>query len=272
MSNETTKRLAPLLRKLRGRFADRPARDAAPDGGEPLLCALVRGLLEWNAGQSEAGAAYARLCTCFVDMNELRVCSHEELAAALSEHPEAGDRAARLRSCLADVYRREHGMSMATLREAPKREARHYLESLDGVPRAVASRVAHEMLEIHAMPVDDRLRDLLEVEGVIDAGASADHAATELERAIPAAELKEAVALLLAWAEADWSSRVRASLKPTKAAKAAPRANEQGKARRASTKDAPGEAKDAPKGPTRAKAKASKDKGAPNARGRSAKK
>ena len=281
MSNETTKRLSPLLRKLRGRFADRPARDAANEVGEPVLCALVRALLEWNVGEAAATSAYGRLCTCFVDFNELRVSSHDELAAALNGHPAAADRAARLRSCLGDVYRREHAMSMATLREAPKREARHYLESLDGVPRAVAARVGHEMLEIHAVPVDDRLRDLLEVEGVIEAGSTAEHAATELERAISASDLKEAVGLLLAWADADWTSRVRASIKPAKGVKAvkpAPRASEHAKRARTGAKAASsgassgGTAKDSPKS-ARAKSKAPKEaKGASNARGRSAKK
>lgn len=210
VSNETTKRLAPLLRKLRGRFADRAAiARAEPDGsqGEPVLCALVRALLEWNAGEGVAANGYAKLCACFVDLNELRVCSHEEFVAALAGHPAAADRAARLRACLADVYRREHAMSLGVLREAPKREARHYLESLDGVPRAVAARVAHEMLDIHAVPVDDRLRDMLEAEGLIDEGTTAEHAATELERAIASSETREAVALLLAWAETDWRAK-----------------------------------------------------------------
>lgn len=209
MSNETTKRLAPLLRKLRGRFAPQTHDAAEPDasGAEPLLCALVRALLEWNAGQSIAASAYTKLGACFVDLNEMRVCSHGEFMAALAGHPAAADRAARLRACLADVYRREHAMSLAVLREAPKREARQYLDSLDGVPRAVASRIAHEWLEIHAVPVDDRLRDLLADEGVIEEGTSAEHAAAELERAIPSSEAKDAITLLLAWAEAD--GRVR---------------------------------------------------------------
>lgn len=210
MSNETTKRLAPLLRKLRSRFADGAARrgsaaqDRIQSHGEVVLCALVRALLEWNAGWRVGASTYTRLCDCFVDLNELRVCSHEEFAAALSGHPAGADRAARLRACLADVYRREHAMSLAVLLEAPKREARHYLDSLDGVPKAVASRVAHEVLEIHAVSVDDRLRDLLEAERVIEPGTTAEHAAAELERAIAATDVKEAVALLLAWADEDW--------------------------------------------------------------------
>lgn len=206
MSNETTKRLTPLLRKLRVRLGDVPHRTIDESAGEPVLCALVRSLLAWNAGEAAAEAAFARLRAMFVDFNELRVCTIEELGAALAEHPGGVDIAARVRACLGDVYRREHAMSLAALREAPKREARHYLESLDGVPRAAASRVAQEMLDVHAVPVDDRLRGLLEQEGVIDEGTSADHAAVELERAISSNEAKGAVALLLAWADADGAS------------------------------------------------------------------
>lgn len=225
MTNETTKRLAPLLRKLRSRFADRaPYSAACADASqvEPVLCALVRALLEWNADERVAATAFARLCTCFVDLNEMRVCSHEEFVVALADHPAAADRAARLRACLADVYRREHTMSLAVLRDAPKREARHYLESLDGVPRAVAARIAHEVLEIHAIPVDDRLRDLLDREGVIHQGATPEHAAIELERAIPAADLKEAVTLLLAWAHVDGRTPDPRA-KPANPAKGTPR-------------------------------------------------
>lgn len=315
VSNETTKRLAPLLRKLRGRFADRAATARAePDGsqGEPVLCALVRALLEWNAGEGVAANGYAKLCACFVDLNELRVCSHEEFVAALAGHPAAADRAARLRACLADVYRREHAMSLGVLREAPKREARHYLESLDGVPRAVAARVAHEMLDIHAVPVDDRLRDMLEAEGLIEAGTTAEHAAAELERAIASSETREAVALLLAWAETDWrakdfeprakpgkasdkpsdagkvdASKLSDAVKPGKAAKSGARTSESSSKGEKAGKDGAGKNKEAKvkeakaandgskaksKGPSRAKAAAKQSKGASNARGRSAKK
>lgn len=314
MSNETTKRLAPLLRKLRSRFADGAARRgaAAPDQaqshGEVVLCALVRALLEWNAGSRVGASTYTRLCDCFVDLNELRVCSHEEFAAALSGHPAGADRAARLRACLADVYRREHAMSLAVLLEAPKREARHYLDSLDGVPRAVASRVAHEVLEIHAVPVDDRLRDLLEAERVIEPGTTAEHAAAELERAIAATDVKEAVALLLAWAEEDWRpAAAEAQAKASKSGKGASRAGEDatkhtgggssdaggssgaggsasagsgasgnhaGKASKGKDSSKEG-SKDAAKGkvPATAKSKVKQGaKGASNARGRSAKK
>lgn len=292
MSNETTKRLAPLLRKLRGRFAPQTHDAAEPDasGAEPLLCALVRALLEWNAGQSIAASAYAKLGACFVDFNEMRVCSHGEFAVALAGHPAAADRAARLRACLADVYRREHAMSLAVLREAPKREARQYLDSLDGVPRAVASRIAHEWLEIHAVPVDDRLRDLLADEGVIEEGTSAEHAAAELERAIPSSEAKDVVALLLAWAEADGHPR-DADDRPSHKTSAKPSASSK-KAKQAA-KDLASQLDDAhaPSGganggakktskvaakataPARSGTKAKQGaKGASNARGRSAKK
>ena len=272
------------------------------------MCALVRALLEWNAGEGVAANGYARLCACFVDLNELRVCSHEEFVAALAGHPAAADRAARLRACLADVYRREHAMSLGVLREAPKREARHYLESLDGVPRAVAARVAHEMLDIHAVAVDDRLRDMLEAEGVIEAGTTAEHAATELERAIASSETREAVALLLAWAETDWrakdfeprakpgklsdagkldASKLSDAVKPAKAAKSGARTSESSSKGEKAGKDGAGKDRDAKvkeakaandgakaksKGPSRAKVAAKQSKGASNARGRSAKK
>lgn len=190
--------------------------------GEAVLGALVRALLEWNTAKGAGAGAYAQVCACFVDLNELRVCTHDDLVAALRDHPAASERAARVRACLADVYRREHAMSLAALREAPKREARQYLESLDGVPRAVAARVGLEMLEIHAVPIDDRLRDMLEAEGVIERGTTAEQAAAEVERAIAASDVREAVVLLRAWAEADWqpkASTARVAAKDTKGAK-----------------------------------------------------
>ncbi len=262
--HDNSKKLAPLLRKLRTRFgaavlpiapfaeshashavvnaaqqpaisvshatADlaTPASAAQPNssGGsnsssgstsfgsvfakETILLELVFALLAWNASTKQAHAALSRIGESVVDFNELRVCDEDEIEAlfACDNYHYAAERAARIRAALNDVFRRQHGMTLAGLREAPKREARHFLESIDGVPRYAAARVACGVLGVHAVPVDDRLRDLLARESVVAQSASVDEASNMLERAIASAESHAVVALLFAWSDAEGSKEL----------------------------------------------------------------
>ena len=76
-----------------------------------------------------------------------------------------------------------------------KREARAYLESLDGIPDFVAKRVLLTVLGGHCFPLDERLLGVLQEAGILD-GESAEDASTKLERAIRAGESTSCFAAL----------------------------------------------------------------------------
>lgn len=164
---------------------------------QPVLAELVRSFLIWEAGSAKAASAVRRIEQSVVDFNELRVCMHDEFIRLLGKTtPRTEERAMRMRAALNDVYLREHGMTLEHLPALGKREAREYLESIEGVPRFVAARTLLLALSGHAAPVDGRIHRALTAAKVVEPDSSPEDAAGQLERRIRAGELLEAYLLL----------------------------------------------------------------------------
>jgi len=160
---------------------------AAPDTADPALAQLVYSFLLWEAGPDHAGQSLTRILSETVDYNELRICTRDELVSLVTNrHPRATERCERLRSTLQDVYEREHRLSLETLCEQSKRDARAYLESLDGIPHFVSARVLLLTLGGHRFPVDSRIVGLLHAEGLCADRKTDVGIASELERAVRA--------------------------------------------------------------------------------------
>lgn len=204
MSAGDPKRLASLLKRLR--TDETPREPPLPPNGfersDAVLVELLHALLLWETSTSEAKAGLERLIAGVVDLNELRVCMPEEIAGFLGErYPLALERALRIRHALNAIYQREHALCLSHLKEAPKREARAFLDSLDGVPPFVAARVSLLCMGIHAVPVDERLRDLLLAEKVFREAVSVEAAARWLDHTIKADESLSTHLCLQAWSD-----------------------------------------------------------------------
>lgn len=181
------------------RFA-RPTQDDHPFG-DPVLETLLEAFLVWEAGHKRAATAPAKIAAHCVDANELRICLTAEIVAALgSSYPKAAERADRIRATLNDIFQREHDVSLASLAEAGKREARQYLDSLDGIPPYVAARTALLALDCHAFPADTRLTKLLHAEGCLPDAEQPEAAAGWIERQLRAGEARDMFLALEHWA------------------------------------------------------------------------
>jgi hypothetical protein len=203
---DPAKKLASLLKRLRSAYAEAAARPAAApvgfDSADAAVHQLVFSFLLWEASHSHALGAFARLHESLVDYNELRVSFAEELAAIIGEkYPRAEERCARLRACLNELFRREHSVSLSSVVGAGRREARQYVESLEGTPGYVSARVWLLCAGGHAVPVDQRLASLLAAEGCCDAQLSPDSVGAWLERQIKPADAPGAHTLLQAWSD-----------------------------------------------------------------------
>lgn len=194
-----------LLRKLKKQYASALRPPEPTDGHAPGLDALrqfVYSFLLWESTTAKADQAMRRIASAVVDLNELRICFPDEIGLMLGErYPRVHERSLRLRAALNDVYIREHAVTLDRLKDLSKRDSRHYLESLDGVPSYVAARVFLLSLGGHATPVDDRLLSRLTGEHVVEADATIEKASSMLERSIKAAQGVEAHLLLQAWSE-----------------------------------------------------------------------
>lgn len=160
-------------------------------GGSAIDAQLVFSFLVWEAGHEPAEAAWERLSGALVDLSDLRACLPGEIVSLLGpRYPKALERAERMSATLRGVFERENRTSIASLLEMNKRDARVYLESLEGMARFVASRVMLLALDAHAMPLDERLRTKLLRAGVDADGEHADDAAQRLERRVRAGDAK----------------------------------------------------------------------------------
>lgn len=200
--SDPAKKLATLIKKLRsaheGEAAPEPAKPPECfEESDPIVLQFVFSSLLYDATTGQAMLALKRLREGFVDLNELRVSMPEEIAEHLGErYPKALERAVRLRCSLNELFRREHSLTMQKLVETPKRDARAYLDSLEGMVPFVAARVFLVCLGGHAAPLDERLRALLANEGAMDESPRLNECESWLERHVRANEALETHALL----------------------------------------------------------------------------
>lgn len=199
-AQDPAKKFAALVKRLRQEHSA-VSPDAAhahrPEHTPRLIWQLVFSLLAADCSPDRAAAPCRALHDAVVDYNELRVCLVEEIAESIgSRYPASADRAARIRAALNDIYRRHHAVTIDHLLAMNKREARAYLDALDGVTVYAAARVALLELDCHAMPVDERIRALLLAESALPPDLDADAASAWLERQLHAGEARDVYLLL----------------------------------------------------------------------------
>jgi hypothetical protein len=200
---DPAKKLGSLLKKLRAAYGESPSDSAGegrPETADPLLWQLVYSFLAWESTPIKAASANKRLHAAVVDYNEMRVCLGDELAGIIGDrYPRAFERASRLRSTLNEIYRREHAVTLGSAAALPKREARQYLETLEGMPPYVAARMLLLAMNGHAFPLDDRLHQALKDEDAVPDDLSTQDASGWLERQFRAGEAATAYLLLELW-------------------------------------------------------------------------
>ncbi len=210
-ASDSAKRLRSVLRKVNVPADD----DGSPQPTDPLEQLLFAFLL-WETTLRQADQAYNRLKRRIVDYNDLRVSDPTEIAQAIGErYSRIDERALRLRSVLREIYLREHGMSLESLKEMSKRDARTYLDSLTGMVPFVSASVVLLSLGGHAVPVDEQLVNRLKRDKVIEADAEFDEVRSFLEREIRSAEALDVAMQLRAYVDSPPSSRSRRTSKRT---------------------------------------------------------
>lgn len=194
--------------------------EPAPQGEDlQPIRQLVYSFLLWDCTTNRADNAFKRLEDTYVDMNDLRVSRTEEIMGVLGKtYPRSDERVARIKAVLRDIYLREHAVSLAFLREGGKREARKYLESLEGMHPFVAARVSLLSMDSHAVPIEERLYDKLLKAEIFEADTPIDKATGSIERHVKASVGLETYLVLQAYSE-DTStdgSELAAAIKPAK--------------------------------------------------------
>jgi len=183
-----------------------------PGQADPVLAQLLFSILLCDTAIAPARVAMARLREEVVDCNELRVCTRAELASMLgSRFPRSAERAERLKAALNDIYLREHALRLDHLAESTKREARNYIESIQGVPPFAAARTLLLELTVHTFPVDSRIAALLAEHSVVPPGLAPQTVTTKIERLIRAGQARGAYLLIEHWCQQHAQSAAKGS-------------------------------------------------------------
>ncbi len=159
-----------------------------PETGTPdLVELLVHSFLVWEATQAQADAALARIRHATVSFNDFRVSLVNEVVDLIGpRYPRVQERAIRVRAAINDLFRREHSVSLERAAGLSKRDAKTYLESLQGIVPFVSARVSLLGLGVHGVPVDEQTLGALVHHGVLHEETTVVEATGWLQRHISA--------------------------------------------------------------------------------------
>lgn len=213
MSNTETDNLSQLITKIESIHAHSGGVGCLELVGhtslasEPLICELVFSMLLWESTIEHATKAIEQLQNELVDLNELRVCTPDELSSILgTRYPKSYKRCQRIISVLNAIFDSENKLTLARLREMNKRDVVEFLSAIDGLPIFATSRVILLGLGWHAFPVDDRLVKMLGRQEITDSSLDHTQQTQRLERMIKASDALSYYTLIEHWAQNQKSS------------------------------------------------------------------
>ncbi len=190
---------AANLKKLCNRLRRELGTPAKPDPLDPVSEILLACLTAYTT-ESQAKTALHHLQKAFVDFNELRVCRIDEIAEVFgARFPHAKDIAGQIITLLKQIFDRQDHLHL--FQSGGKREAKAFLESLEGSTPYLISRVMLYCLNAHCFPVNTSLLEMLRNENAIDPAAEPAVVQTFLERQIPASKIQKTYVLLRQYAD-----------------------------------------------------------------------
>jgi len=197
-SREYGQRITKLFRSARQKGgAPKP-----PSCNDPVE-ALVQAVLGEHVRQSEASALWSRVHGHFVDLNDLRVSRAEEIMEALGLHNEAGRHmATALPQALDWIFQKYDMVSLSSLLEEGKRQARKELEAIARTTRFVVNYCFLVGLGGHAIPLTAGMKDYLRHNALVQPEATDEDIEGFLERQVGASEAFEFYWLLRRESEA----------------------------------------------------------------------
>lgn len=142
----------------------------------PILEEVLYAVCREGVPSARADAAFAKLKGTFFDWNEVRVSTVQEVADALADLPDAGDRAERVVDFLQEHFERTYSFDLEDLEKKGLKQAAKQLARYKdkGVSDFVVAWVTQRSLGGHAVPIDGPTLRVLRRLGVADADAGPD--------------------------------------------------------------------------------------------------
>jgi endonuclease-3 len=159
--------LAQAQNALKKRFP-LPAGEPA-ESTRPLLEELIYAICREGSTSADADAGYVRLRKAFIDWNEVRVSTVQEVADVLRPLSGSGTRAKRIIGLLQEVFEDKYSFDLGDLgKKGLKDTARKLRFYKEGVNDYAVAWVIQRSLGGHAIPLDEPTLRVLRRLGVIE--------------------------------------------------------------------------------------------------------
>ncbi|MGA2173086.1 MAG: hypothetical protein ABSG82_08800 [Sedimentisphaerales bacterium] len=184
---EYSKKIQKLYRTLK-----RPsARRADTEFDEPVD-ALVHAAVGENVTESQAQAIIKKLKDYFVDWNDLRVATVDEIVDVMGKDiPAAHSIATTLVNLLMAVFVKYNMLSLQAIRKLGKRPAKQVLEKLNSATPFVVDYCMLTSLKGHAIPLTPKMIEFLKTNGLAHTEATYEEIEGFLARQIPSKKAHE---------------------------------------------------------------------------------
>lgn len=156
-----------------------------PEDGECIAIILEAILLADGTDPRHANRSISNFTSVFVDFNELRVAPEKEIAECIDKNvPNGVAKAAAISVVLNAIFTASNTLDVAYIRAKSNRDIRRYLQEL-GLANFAEAYVARFVFDVHAIPVDRTLTEVLDMNEMIYPGSATDDTQGFLERVIP---------------------------------------------------------------------------------------
>ena len=188
---------------------------------DELIYALVYGIVAERMTESSTQTAMKRFKDYFVDLNDLRVSSLDEITEQLGENTSVTQAIAScLGSSLRTVFNKYHTLSLEALKKGGKRPAKQTLEKLVPTNNFVVDYCMLTALGGHAIPLTKQMIEYLHENELVHAESDAQEIEGFLARQISASNGYEFYWLLRHASETDRKKKTKVTKKKVAIAKA----------------------------------------------------
>jgi len=202
-SSQYSKKVQKLYRSLKRK----PAKQVKVDYDEPVD-ALVYAVVSETIPEPQAQDAIRKLKDYFVDFNDLRVATVDEIAEVLGkELTNARNIATALVTTLRAAFEKYNMLSLQALKKLGKRPAKQVLEKLAGATPFVVDYIMLTALQGHAIPLNSAMIDYLKTNEFVHAEAGYEEIEGFLTRQLPAKNAYEFYSLLRRQSESPKSQK-----------------------------------------------------------------
>jgi hypothetical protein len=172
------------LKKLLRQAKKKPSRPPISASSDGRIRAVIEAILLADATPRDLDKAIGVMEKEFVDFNELRVAPEKEILECIGrEHPEGRIKALTLATVLNSIYERSNRLSLEFMDQVPKRDVRRRLREF-GLPPFAEALLSMVCFDVHAIPVDASLLEVLQMNHLIPEDAALEETQVFLERII----------------------------------------------------------------------------------------